>query len=188
MVEIKKLKEKLKKTKNFRLKHTRAVEETAVKIAKRYPVEIDKVKIASLLHDFARHYEDEKLLKMVEENNIEVDDLEKDIPALLHSPVGAYLAEHKFGIKEEDILNAIRFHTIGRPGMSRLEKIIFVADVVEPGRNFPGVDLIREKIDKDLDEAVILVCDFTIKYNIDRKRVIHPNTLYTRNSLLKGAK
>ena len=72
--------------------------------------------------------------------------------------------------------------------MSKLEKIIFVADVIEPGRNFPGVDLIREKIEKDLDEAVILVCDFTIKYNIDRKRIIHPNTLYTRNSLLKGEK
>ena len=71
--------------------------------------------------------------------------------------------------------------------MSTLEKIIFVADIVEPGRDFPGVNLIREKLDNDLDGAVVLVCDFTIKYNIDRQRIIHPNTLITRNSLLKGA-
>ncbi|HKL13773.1 MAG TPA: bis(5'-nucleosyl)-tetraphosphatase (symmetrical) YqeK [Halanaerobiales bacterium] len=188
MYNIKEIKEKLMDIKGFRKEHTFAVEETAVKIAQKYNVDLKKVKIASLLHDYARHFDDETLLKIVEQNNIEVDNLEKEIPTLLHSPVGAYLVEKYFNIKEKDILNAIRYHTIGRTGMSKLEKIIFVADVIEPGRNFPGVDLIREKIEKDLDEAVILVCDFTIKYNIDRKRIIHPNTLYTRNSLLKGEK
>jgi len=70
--------------------------------------------------------------------------------------------------------------------MSLIEKIIFIADVIEPNRDFPGVDLIREKIELNIDKAVILACDFTIKYNIERRRIIHPNTLLTRNTLLKG--
>lgn len=186
MVELNELQAKLKKTDGFRVKHTQSVKETAVKMAKHHNVDLDKVKIASLLHDYARHFNNEKLKKIVKENNIDVDKIEQKVPALLHSAVGAYLAGKEFNIKDQDILNAIRYHTIGRPGMSILEKIIFVADVVEPGRDFPGVDLIREKIYKNIDEAVILVCDFTIKYNIDRRRIIHPNTLFTRNSLLKG--
>lgn len=188
MKDIKDIKENLKNIKGFRLEHTLAVESTAVRVSKSYSVNLDKVRLAALLHDYARHFDKQKLIQHVKKNNIEVDEIEKEVPELLHSPVAAFLAKEKFKIKDNDVLNAIRYHTIGRPKMSLLEKIIFVADIIEPNREFPGVDLIRDVVKKDLDEAVILVCDFTIKYNIEKQKIIHPNTLFTRNSLLRGAK
>ncbi len=186
MKDLEQIKKELIQRNDFRKEHTLSVVKVAVNMARKYEANIHKVKLAGLLHDYARNYENKKLLEIVEKNNIKIDKWEKEIPDLLHSPVGAFLAKNEFEVKDEEILNAIRYHTIGRPEMTLLEKIIFVADVIEPKRNFPGVDLMREKIEVDLDKAVILVCDFTIKYNIDRKRIIHPNTLLTRNSLLKG--
>ncbi|MCF8000343.1 MAG: bis(5'-nucleosyl)-tetraphosphatase (symmetrical) YqeK [Halanaerobiales bacterium] len=186
MKNINIIKKELNSKENFRKEHTLSVVRAAVEIAKKYEADITKVKIAGLLHDYARNFDNEKLLKIVENNNIEIDDLEKELPALLHSPVGAFLAKKDFEVKDPQIINAIRYHTIGRPNMSLIEKIIFVADVIEPNRKFPGVEQIREKTKTDIDKAVILVCDFTIKYNIERRRIIHPNTLLTRNSLLKG--
>jgi predicted HD superfamily hydrolase involved in NAD metabolism len=186
MKDINSIKEELNKRNDFRKNHTKAVVEVAVNIAKRYEVDITKVKIAGLLHDYARNLNDKELIKIVENNNIEIDYWEKDLPNLLHSPVGAFLAKKEFKIEDKEILNAIRYHTIGRPEMSLVEKIIFVADIIEPNRDFHGVNLIREKVEVDIDKAVILACDFTIEYNIKRRRIIHPNTLLTRNSLLKG--
>jgi len=186
MMNINNIKEKLNKRNDFRKKHTEGVVKVAVNIAKKYEVNINKVKIAGLLHDYARNLDNKELIKIVESNNIEIDYWEKEIPNLLHSPVGAFLAKKEFKIEDKEILNAIRYHTIGRPDMSLIEKIIFIADIIEPNRDFPGVNLIREKVKVDIDKAVILVCDFTIKYNIERRRIIHPNTLLTRNKLLKG--
>jgi len=186
MKDINLIKKELNKRENFRKEHTLSVANVAVNIAKKYEADVNKVEIAGLLHDYARNYDNDRLLKIVEKNNIKIDDWEKEIPELLHSPVGAFLAEKEFDVKDQEILNAIRYHTIGRPEMSLIEKIIFIADVIEPNRDFPGVDLIREKIELNIDKAVILACDFTIKYNIERRRIIHPNTLLTRNTLLKG--
>lgn len=186
MNDLKHIKKELIHSNNFRKEHTLSVVKAAIDIAKKYKADISKVKLAGLLHDYARNYDNKKLLKIIENNNIKIDKWEKEIPDLLHSPVGAFLAKKEFNVEDNEVLNAIRYHTIGRPEMSLIEKIIFVADVIEPGRDFPGVDLIRKNIEIDLDKAVILVCNFTIKYNIDRKRIIHPNTLLTRNSLLKG--
>ena len=186
MKDIKSIKKELNSRNDFRKKHTEAVVKVAVNMAKRYEIDITKVRIAALLHDYARNFSNKELIKIVKNNNIEIDDWEKELPNLLHSPVGAFLAKKEFKIEDKEILNAIRYHTIGRPDMSLIEKIIFIADIIEPNRDFPGVNLIREKVKVDIDKAVILVCDFTIKYNIERRRIIHPNTLLTRNKLLKG--
>lgn len=186
MKEVKNIKKELKERKNFRKEHTFSVVQTAVNLARKYDADVSRVEMAGLLHDYARNFDNKELLEIVKNNNIEIDEWEKEIPELLHSPVGAFLAKKEFKIRDQEILNAIRYHTIGRPKMCLIEKIIFVADVIEPNRDFPGVDLIRKKLEEDLDKAVILVCDYTIKYNIKRNRIIHPNTLLTRNSLLRG--
>ncbi len=186
MVNINDLKSKLKNLDNFRYKHSCLVKDTAVKLAKKYEANIEKVKIAALLHDYARNYSNDNLINIVKNNNINIDKWELEIPELLHSPVAAFIANRDYAINDHEILNAIRYHTIGRPKMSKIEKIIFVADIIEPNRDFPDINLIRNAADNNLNKAVFLVCDFTIKYNIDQKKLIHPNTLLTRNYLLKG--
>lgn len=186
MIDIKDLKTKLKNLDGFRYEHSCLVKETAVKLAKKFDADIYKVKIAALLHDYARNYSKEKLIDIVNKNNIDVDIWERKIPDLLHSSVAAFIANDEFSIKDNEILDAIRYHTIGRPKMSKLEKIIFVADIIEPSRDFPDINYIRDAADNNLDKAVLLVCDFTIKYNIKQNKIIHPNTLLTRNHLLKG--
>lgn len=186
MKDINNIKKELKERNNFRKEHTFSVVQAAINLAKKYEADIAKVKLAGLLHDYARNFDNKKLLEIVKNNNIEIDKWEKEIPELLHSPVGAFLAKKEFNVQDREVLNAIRYHTIGRPEMSLVEKIIFIADIIEPNRDFPGVDLIRKKAEVDINKTVILVCEFTIKYNIERQRIIHPNTLLTRNSLLKG--
>lgn len=186
MIDIKSLKTKLKKNDGFRYEHSCLVKETAVKLAKKYKADTYKVKLAALLHDYARNYSNEKLIDIVNKNNIDVDKWEREIPELLHSPVAAFIANDEFGIKDKEILDAIRYHTIGRPKMSKIEKIIFLADIIEPSRDFTDINYIREAADNKLDKAVLLVCDFTIKYNIEQNKIIHPNTLLARNELLKG--
>ncbi|MDZ7672065.1 MAG: bis(5'-nucleosyl)-tetraphosphatase (symmetrical) YqeK [Halanaerobiales bacterium] len=186
MIDIKSLKTKLKEIDGFRYEHSCFVKDTAVKLAKKYKADTYKVKLAALLHDYARNYSNEKLIDIVNKNNIEVDEWEREIPELLHSPVAAFIADDEFGIKDNEIIDAIRYHTIGRPKMSKIEKIIFLADIIEPSRDFPDINYIREAADNNLDKAVLLVCDFTIKYNIEQNKIIHPNTLLARNELLKG--
>ncbi|MBS3810718.1 MAG: bis(5'-nucleosyl)-tetraphosphatase (symmetrical) YqeK [Halanaerobiales bacterium] len=186
MYNIKFIEKKLKEENNFRLEHTLSVKNAAVELAKTYNEDKNKTEIAALLHDYAKPYNTKKLFEIINKNKISVDRWEKSIPILLHAPVGAFLAKKLFDIRDKNILNAIRYHTIGRPQMSNLEKIIFVADIIEPGRDFPGVELIRKNSKKDLDTSVKLVCDFTIKYNINKNRIIHPNTLLIRNEILEG--
>ena len=186
MIDITDLKMKLKYLDNFRYKHSCLVKETAVKLAKKYDADINKVTLAALLHDYARNYSNEKLINIVNDSKINVDKWEQEIPELLHSPVAAFIVQNEFGINDNEILNAIRYHTIGRPEMSKIEKIIFVADIIEPNRKFPDINLIRNAANTNLNKAVILVCNFTIRYNIEQNKLIHPNTLLTRNYLLKG--
>jgi predicted HD superfamily hydrolase involved in NAD metabolism len=103
---------------------------------------------------------------------------------LWHAPVGAEVARERFGITDEEILNAIRYHTSGRPGMSKLEKIIFLADYIEPGRRFPGVDEVRETARRDLERAVLMAMDNTIRFLLERGQKVYPLTLLARNHML----
>lgn len=100
---------------------------------------------------------------------------------LWHAPVGAYLVENEVGIHDRDVLQAIRYHTSGRPHMSLLEKIIYVADYIEPGRQFPGVDEVREVADNDLNEALLLSIQNSIIFLVKKKRAVFPLTLQTYN-------
>ena len=104
---------------------------------------------------------------------------------LWHAPVGAYLVEKEAGITDREILDAIRYHTTGRLGMTLLEKVVYLADYIEPGRHFPGVDEVRDIAKKNLDIALIQAVKNTIVFLMKKNQAIYPDTFQTYNDLIK---
>lgn len=148
-----------------RYEHTLGVEYTAAALAMCYGGNIYNARVAGVLHDCAKCLEDEKILSLCVKNGIPMTELERRNPFLLHAKLGAYLAEQKYGVMDEDCLNAIRNHTTGRPGMSLLEKIIFVADYIEPDRNkAPNLSEIRKTAFENIDVALCRILEDTLAY------------------------
>lgn len=164
--------------------HCVRVEKMAVKLAKIYGENIEKAKIAAIAHDCAKFFSHEKMINYMKRYHEEVDEIQRCVPYLLHGPVGALRLKEKFNITDEEILNSIRYHTTGRKGMSTLEKIIYISDLIEEGRDFKGVELIRKEVLKNLDKALIMGCDTTMSYVMARGQIIHPFTVELRNSLI----
>lgn len=164
--DLQKLKEKVAKVQDEkRFLHTIGVEYTAAALAMRYEINVSDAQIAGILHDCAKCLSNKKQLEICEENRIAISDTEKRNPFLLHGKVGAYLAQNKYGIEDENILNAIRFHTTGRKGMSDLEKIVFIADYIEPGRTkAKNLNEIRKLAFEDLDKAIVRILEDTLTY------------------------
>ena len=170
--------------KESRLRHSLNVSETAVTLAVIYGENIEKARIAGLIHDCVKNKTDEELIKLAIEHEIQLDEIYLKNPSILHGLVGSILAREVMGIYDEDILNAICYHTTGRKNMSLLEKIIYIADYIEPSRKFNGVEELRSLSNIDLDAAVIKSFDNTIKYVIDQKGLLHTDTIEARNYLL----
>jgi predicted HD superfamily hydrolase involved in NAD metabolism len=164
--------------------HSIGVMETAIYLAKKYDANVEKAQVAGLLHDCAKGYSDEELLKFAQRYGIEVDEVLKHAPFLLHGPVGAHLVEEIFGIKDEEIKRAIALHTTGDVNMTILDKIIFLADYIEPNRNFEGVEKLRQLAEQDVDTAVLKAFDSTICYVIERKLLLYEKTIRARNDIL----
>ena len=155
--------EKVQDAKRFA--HTLGVEFTAAALAMRYQADVTDAQIAGLLHDCAKCLTDEKRVSICEKHQIPMTDIERRNPFLLHAKVGEYLAKEKYGITNPDILNAIRFHTTGRENMSLLERIVFVADYIEPGRRqAPNLTEIRQLAFTDLDAAMLKILEDTLSY------------------------
>ncbi len=161
-----KIREQMKETLDGkRYEHTLGVAYTASCLAMRYDCNVQDAMIGGLLHDCAKCLSDKKRLSICEKNNISVSKTEEKNPSLLHAKVGAYLAATKYDINNEEILNAIRFHTTGRPAMSLLEKIIYIADYIEPNRKqAPNLDIVRCLAFKDIDEALVKILSDTLEY------------------------
>lgn len=156
-----------------RFEHTLRVEKTAISLAKKHGGDEHKVSIAALLHDNAKNYPNEKKLKLCHKYDVYLSDAEKANVDLVHSKLGGVLAKEKYHIKEDDIINAIKYHTTGRPDMSLTEKIIYIADFIEPGRKeFPGLVKARELANEDLDTALVKILMLTINHVIDRGQII----------------
>lgn len=148
-----------------RYEHTLGVAYTAAALAMRYQEDMDKAIIAGLLHDCAKCMDNDKKLHICEKHHIPVTDIEKRNPYLLHAKVGQYVAKKQFHIHDSDILNAILNHTTGRPEMSLLEKIIFIADYIEPGRKqAPNLSQVRKAAFQDLEAALIMILKDTLEY------------------------
>lgn len=183
--DIEWMKEKLKEMLDGeRYIHSVGVMETAVKLAEKYGEDVEKARVAGLLHDCAKGFSDEELVKMAYKYGIFVDEVLLKVPFLLHGPVGAYLAQELFGVTDEEIKRAIALHTTGDVNMSLLDKIIFLADYIEPNRDFEGVEELRELSWKDLDLAVLRAYDSTICYVIKRNMILYEKTVSGRNDIL----
>ncbi|AIQ73128.1 MULTISPECIES: bis(5'-nucleosyl)-tetraphosphatase (symmetrical) YqeK [Paenibacillus] len=167
-----------------RWKHTLGVMETSIQLAKQYGADPERAETAAILHDVAKYWPVERMKEIIEQNQLNLDLLVYD-KQMWHSEVGAFVAEKDYGITDPDIINAIRFHTSGREDMSLLEKIVCLADYIEPGRDFPGVDKIREKAQVSLEEGLVAGFDSTISLLLEKRRVIFPLTVLARNDLVR---
>lgn len=167
-----------------RFKHTLGVEKTALALAKKFRVSKKKASLAALLHDYARKHDRPGLVKQARKLKIKIDAVSLQEPKLLHAELSARMARRDFGIRDKMVLDAIRNHTVGRPGMSRLEQIIFLADHIEEGRDFVGVKRLRRLASRDLDQAMIASTGNTISYLLKKRLPIHPASLRTRNYYL----
>ena len=164
---------------NKRYAHTLRVAETAERLAEIHGLESKKARLAGLLHDAAREVGKEELLRVAEEDNLAVGDFEHERPMLLHGRVAAELARRDLGVKDGEILDAVRAHTTGEPEMGPLALTLFVADKLEPGREGPSVEDLRELACKDLRRSACAALEASISHNEDRGRPVHPKSLET---------
>jgi len=165
--DLKKLRNKMEKELNARrYEHTLCVAYTAASLAMVHDADTDSAMIAGMLHDCAKCLSVKKLISICEKNDLPISEVEMQNPAaLLHAKVGSFLAQNKYGIDDQDILNAIRYHTTGRPDMSKLEKILYIADYIEPGRKHAAnLGQIRRMAFRDLDEALFKILQDTLSY------------------------
>ena len=190
---MKKIKKYLKKhlTKD-RYQHTLGVAFTAAALAMKYNTDtananlVKRAYLEGLLHDCAKCMSDEKKLHICDKNNLSYSSMEADHPYLLHGKVGAHIARKKFGIKDEDILQAITWHTTGRPNMSLLEKIIFIADYIEPSRKpVKELDQIRKLAFEDIDNTMERILANTLKYLDGKNAPVDKMTVTTYESYKK---
>ena len=165
-IDICKLQKKMKKVlEEKRFQHTLGVAYTAANLAFVYGYDEKKAFVAGLLHDAAKCISHQKRLMICKKNHLEITSVEEENPVLLHAKVGALFAKEKYGVCDEEILNAIRFHTTGRPDMTLLEKIIYVADFIEPHRKkLPRLDEIRKISFEDLDMAIYMILENSLNY------------------------
>lgn len=168
-----------------RWKHTEGVMETSVLLCERFGADPQKGDLAALLHDLAKYWPIEEQVAVIQDNNLNLELLQHD-KQLLHAEVAAFVSRRDYGIEDIEVLDAIRYHTSGRIGMTLLDKIVCLADYIEPGRDFPGVDKIRELAQHNLDEALIAGFDSTISFLIEKRKVIFPLTMLARNDLIQG--
>ena len=189
MKDTGKLKKELKKSlPEKRYLHSLGVADTAAELAGRFGCDPDRAYLAGLLHDCAKGMSHEEMLSYASSRGYEPDEVTLGALQILHAPVSAMLAEEKYGVTDSGILDAIRYHTTGRAGMSTLEKIIFVADLTEPGRDFEGVGELRKASEEDLTKACLAAVDSSIMTVIKRGGLLHPAAVDAHNSLTAEVK
>ena len=167
-----------------RFRHTLGVAKTAKALAIRFGADPDKAELAGILHDCAKYWPEEQMRDIIRREPELPDDLLAYDKELWHGPVGSIIIQQQFGIHDPDIIAAVRYHTSGRVGMTLLEKVICLADYIEPNRNFPGVDDIRALSEQDLNLALATALGGTIRFLIQHRKRVYPLTLLAYNDLL----
>jgi predicted HD superfamily hydrolase involved in NAD metabolism len=169
-----------------RFQHSLNVANTSVKLSEIYNYDKEKAYLAGIIHDCAKYLNKEEVNHYLAKYEIELDDLEKNNLALSHSVIGCYIAKYEFEIEDEEIISAVKYHTTGKANMNLLEKILYIADLIEEDRSFPGVELLRElTYEGSLDKALLISFNNTIKLVIDNQQLIHPRTIEARNYLMQ---
>lgn len=164
----------------YRYRHSVAVADTAVNLARRHGVDTERAWVAGLVHDYARELPPEELLRLARQHGLE-DLVAEPSVALLHAPLGAILLVREVDIHDEGILQAVSRHTTGAPAMTALDMVVYLADLIEPGRRFPGVDELRLKAREDLAEAVRMSLRRTLAWLVASGRPVDPRTVDALN-------
>lgn len=171
--------------KSSRYQHSLGVAETAVFLAQRFGVNEEQAKVAGLLHDCAREFRNEDLITEAEKRLIVVGDIERQMPLLLHAYVGSRLVTEKYGVSDHAIEQAIWRHTVGGAKMTKLDKIIWFADMIEPNRAYPGVEELRSLAKTAaLEDMVLAGLTQSITFVLQKGGLIHPDTVIARNEIL----
>ncbi|MBR2500521.1 MAG: bis(5'-nucleosyl)-tetraphosphatase (symmetrical) YqeK [Clostridia bacterium] len=179
--------EKLKNTlSERRYIHSIGVMESAISLAERFGEDIDKARIAGLLHDCAKEVDKDEAVKLCDELGIDIDDAKRVQKGLLHADLGAELIKTEYDISDSEIYDAIKYHTMGRENMTMLDKIIYLADFIEPSRrDFEGLTELRKLCMEDLDEAMLFAINLSISFVLNKGKVLHKQTLATRDYFQK---
>ena len=167
-----------------RFNHSIGVMDCAVKMAEFHGADVEKARIAGLLHDCAKNFSAAEMFELCDKYKIELDSVARKQTGLIHGFLGAEIAKDIFGIDDEEIYDAIYYHTVGKPDMSLLTKIIYIADAIEPMRHYEGVDILRELAFDNIDKALVYQIDMTIKSVLKKGTLLHTNTVDTRNFYL----
>ena len=165
-----------------RIAHVQGTEEEAVRLAQRWGADEEKARRGAILHDCTKYLTMEEQLQLCRKYGIVLDDLEQQAVKLLHAKTGACVARDVYGVSD-DVYEAIFWHTTGKADMTLLEKILYIADYMEPNRDFPGVERLRTLAYQDLDQAVLAGCEMSIQEMKDRGLPVHPNTVRARDWL-----
>ena len=154
--------------KDYRFVHTMGVANTAAAMAFKWEVNLEQALVAGMLHDCAKNIPIDEQIRLCEKYDLHLSDKEMQIPSLIHAPLGACLAKEKYGVNDEEVLSAIRYHTTGRPAMTALEKIVYVADYMEPTRKATSTrTLVRKEAFEDLDLCVYHTAKSVLEYLVE---------------------
>jgi predicted HD superfamily hydrolase involved in NAD metabolism len=168
-----------------RISHILRVEQMAITLAQKHGLDEAKAAQAGLMHDLAKYFKPQKLLKMAQQEGLPIDPVDEANPHLLHADVSAIVARDVFGVTDEEVLTAIANHTLGSPEMPPISCVVFLSDTLEPGRgDTPELNNLRQISQHNLTEAVWMTCDYTLRHLIEKHRLIHPRAIATRNWFL----
>lgn len=185
MIDIAKMDERLSETlSEKRYTHSVYVAHTASDLANIFGADVNKAFIAGLVHDCAKSLSFDKSVAVAKKYNYDLDSVTLKCPPIIHADIGMLLAEYEYGIEDCEILDAVRYHTIAREGMTLLDKILYVADMIEPMRDFPRVAKLREYAKSDIDKAFCESLHSTLEFNLNKGNIIHPNTLLAWNEII----
>lgn len=168
-----------------RFRHVKGVQEVAICLAKKKEISLEKARLAGIFHDAYRELSFAEVLRRVKAANIPTLRIEEDYPILLHGPLAAFELKSRFGVDDESILQAIAAHTTGTAPMDELAKIIYVADLIEPNRIYPGVEALRETTEAHFEKGFIACLKHNMLHLINKERKIHPETLRCWNEYIK---
>ena len=182
-MEIEKVKEELKKRlSTYRYEHSLGTMKKAKELAKLYGEDEKQAEFAGLIHDVAKELTKEQIEEYINKYNIELDEVEKQNFKLLHAKLGAVIAREEFGANQE-VQDAIKYHTTGNKKMDTFAKIIYIADKIEENRTYDEVEKIRKMAEENLDNAILYMLEYVIKKNNQKGVKVHPDTLELREML-----
>lgn len=166
--------------------HVEGVSAACRHLARRYGCDEEKAAFVGLIHDVARAMSPQELLDQAQSRGIPVGKAERAAPVLLHAPVGAALLQRDWGIEDPEVLEAVACHTTGREGMTLLDKVLFLADKLEEGKEgyYAGLERVRELAEKDLDLALLEFFNWQVRRLVERNALLHPQAIAARNELL----